>query len=176
MIRKASVADLDSIEESYHEHFLYERSHGAYTVFREGIYPTRADAEKSLLNETLYVYEEDGVVAGSMILDGQQPEEYRKIAWASQVPDENVKVIHLLMIRPRAKGKGIGLALIDYAVETAKQHSCTVIRLDTGEQNIPAVSLYKKAGFQLAERASMKVGNVIPHKGHLFFEKIIEDF
>lgn len=173
MIRQAVMADLDSIEEGYREHFSHEKEHGAYTVFRENVYPTRRDAEKAVQNQTLYVYEENGSVLGSIILDGQQPEEYKKIAWPSQAPSESVNVIHLLMVRPSAAGKGVGSALINHALETAKQRSCTAVRLDTGEQNIPAASLYKKLGFQLTAAASMKVGGAISHDRHLFFEKAL---
>lgn len=173
MIRRAVMMDLDSIEEGYREHFSYEKEHGAYTVFQEGVYPTRNDAEKAWKNETLYVYEENGVVMGSIILDSRQPEEYKKIDWPSQAADEKVNVIHLLMIRPSAAGKGIGSALVHYALEAARQHSCKAVRLDTGEQNIPAASLYKKMGFQLVSVSSMKVGGAISHNGHLFFEKVL---
>lgn len=173
MIRLAELTDLDGVEEGYMEHFAHEREHGAYTVFREGVYPTRKDAEKALREGALFVYEENGVVLGSVILDSSQPEEYRKVDWPSRLEDDRVKVIHLLMVRPGAAGKGIGSALINYASELAGQQSCAVIRLDTGAQNIPAAALYQKLGFQLAATASMKVGGSISHEGHLFFEKRI---
>lgn len=173
MVRRAVIADINSIEEGYQEHFSHERAHGAYTVFKEGVYPTRKDAEKALRNDSLYVYEESGIVLGSIILDGRQPDEYRKIAWPSRAADEQVNVIHLLVVRPCASGKGIGSSLINYVLEVARQRSCIAVRLDTGEQNIPAVSLYKKLGFRLAAASSIKVGDVIPHKRHLFFEKIL---
>lgn len=174
MIRKAVFTDLDSIAEGYHEHFLHEKKYGACTVFQEGIYPTRADAERALKSGTLYVYEENGAIMGSIIFDKRQPDEYKNINWPSRVPDEKVNVIHLLMVRPCASGKGIGSALINYVAESAKQQSCTVIRLDTGEQNIPASSLYQKLGFRLAAILPMKVGGIISHKRHLFFEKMLQ--
>lgn len=173
MIRPAVFADLDSIEEGYLEHFSHEKRYGAYTVFQEGIYPTRGDAERALKNGSLYGYEENGFVMGSVILDRRQPAEYKKIDWPSRATDENVHVIHLLMVRPCATGKGIGSALVNHAVEMAKQHSCMAVRLDTGKQNIPAVSLYQKLGFQLVAISTMKVGDAISHNGHLFFEKIL---
>ena len=77
--RQAVVADLDGIEEGYIEHFVHEKKYGAYTVFQEGVYPTRKVAETALQNNALYVYEENGIVLGSVILDGQQPKEYKKI-------------------------------------------------------------------------------------------------
>lgn len=173
MIRQAVITDLDAIEEGYREHFLHEKQYGAYTVFQEGVYPTRRDAEKALSSEALYVYEENGVVMGSMILDKQQPDEYGKVDWPGKTADEHVSVIHLLMVRPCASGKGIGSALLKFAEEEARRHSCTVLRLDTGEQNIPAAALYKKLGFQLAATASMNVGGIIAHNGHLFFQKVL---
>lgn len=173
MIRPAVMTDLDSIEQAYQEHFAHEQKYHAYTVFKEGIYPTRKEAERALLKEALYVYEENDIVLGSIILDGEQPEEYGKIDWPSHAEKECVNVIHLLMVRPCAAGKGIGSALVKYAEDIAKQRSCTAVRLDTGKQNIPAVSLYKKLGFRLAAVSSMKVGGMISHGEHLFFEKIL---
>lgn len=173
MIRQAVTEDIDSIEKMYHEHFVYEREYGAYTVFQEGVYPTRKTAENALRDRSLYVYMENDIVLGSLILNSYQPEEYKKIEWKGRAADENVYVIQLLMVRPCVTGNGIGSALINYAVSVAKKHSCTAVRLDTGEQNIPAVTLYKKLGFQLAAASSMKVGGSIFHKRHLFFEKIL---
>lgn len=171
MMRQATVTDLDQIEEGYHEHFLHEKEHGAFTVFQEGVYPTRKDAEKAFAEDALYVYEENGTVAGSIILNGHQPKEYEKIDWPNQVTADKVMVIHLLSVRPHMARKGIGSSLVNYAFEIARQHACAVIRLDTGAQNKPAVALYTKQGFQLAGTAAMQVGGAIPHDGHLFFEK-----
>ena len=105
--------------------------------------------------------------------DRNQPDEYETIDWPSHAPAEKVMVIHLVMVCPEAAGKGIGSSLVKYALEKARQHSCETVRLDTGAQNIPAASLYKKLGFQLAETGTMKVGGVISHTGHLFFEKAL---
>lgn len=173
MLRQAVIADLDSIEEGYREHFAHERAHGAYTVFREGVYPTRETAETALQSGSLYVYEENGAILGSIILDHKQPNEYRTIEWQSGASDKEINVIHLLMVRPRAAGKGVGSSLVGYALDIARLRSCTAVRLDTGEQNIPAVSLYTKLGFRLNAASSMKVGGAIFHGRHLFFEKIL---
>lgn len=171
MIRQATATDIDGVEEGYRDHFLYEKKHVAYTVFKEGAYPTRKDAARALLNKALYVYVDQGAVAGSIISDGRQPDEYGEISWPSQAAPEQVAVIHLLMVNPRMAGKGIGSALVNHAIKVAEQRSCAAIRLDTGAQNIPAVSLYKKMGFRVVATSTMKVGGVIPHTAHLFLEK-----
>lgn len=171
MLRQAVAADLDHIEKGYQEHFLHEREHGAFTVFREGVYPTCEDAKRALLAGTLFVCEEAGTLAGSIIVDTWQPDEYGKIDWPSRAAAEKVMVIHLVIVRPGMAGKGIGSSLVNYALEIAKQRLCEAVRLDTGSQNIPAISLYRKLGFELAGNTSMKVGGLIAHDGHLFFEK-----
>lgn len=173
MIRKATLQDIKVIEDAYNEHFEYELEHGAFTVFKKGVYPTKEDAQKAVDAGMLYVYEEDGDIAGSMILNKIQPQEYQNIVWQYSTENDRVMVIHLLMVRPSMSGKGIASSLVRYAMEVAKKHSCEVLRLDTGSQNIPAVSLYKKLGFQITATASMKVGSAIEHSGHLFLEKAL---
>jgi len=173
MIRKATFDDIGLIEDTYNEHFKYEIEHGAFTVFKKGIYPTRKDAEKAVNIGTLYVYEENNNIAGSIIVDKIPPKEYTKIVWKHNFRDDEVMVIHLLMVRPSMAGKGIATSLVKYAMELAGNNSCKALRLDTGNQNIPAVSLYKKLGFQIVATASMKVGNAIEHSGHLFLEKVL---
>lgn len=173
MIRLAAVSDLEEIEAGYNEHFEYEKENIPYTVFKKGVYPTRSTAENAINHQALFVYEENGKVLGSIILDSEQPEEYKKINWLSTAGHEKVMVIHLLMVRPQASGKGIGSALINYAVEMAHNRSCESIRLNTGTQNIPAAAFYKKMGFDLAASSAMKVGGIIDHNEQLFFEKVL---
>ena len=173
MIRKAVFDDIDLIEDTYNEHFKYEDEHGSFTVFKKGIYPTRKDAEKAVSAGTLYVYEENNSIVGSIIADQVQPIEYAKIFGGQTYTNDEAMIIHLLVVRPSMAGKGVASSLVRYAVELAKNHSCKVLRLDTGSQNIPAVSLYKKLGFQMVATASMKVGAAIEHNGHLFFEKVL---
>lgn len=173
MIRKAALSDIDLIEDTYNEHFRYELEHKAFTVFKKGVYPTRQDAEKAIRSDTLYVYETDHNIVGSMIADHIQPVEYSCIPWERNCKNDKVMVIHLLMVRPSMAGKGIATSLVKYAVELAKNHSCEVLRLDTGSQNIPALSLYQKSGFQIVATAPKKVGDVIEHNNHLFLEKLL---
>lgn len=177
MIRKATAKDLDAIDLGYLEHFTHEQTQKAYTVFKKGVYPTKNDAEKALNQNALYVYENNGEILASMIFNCIQPEEYSKINWPSEqsnpVSSDQLRVIHLLMVRPSSAGKGIGAAMVKEALHIAKEEHCKVVRLDTGSQNIPASSLYQKIGFQLVAAQPMKVGGMIAHKKHLFFEYIL---
>lgn len=171
MIRKANLNDIELIEDAYNEHFEYEIEHGAFTVFKKGVYPTRKDAEDAVHNNALYVYEENNNIAGSIIIDKVQPIEYEKIRWGQNLKNDEVMVIHLLMVRPSMSGRGVASSLIKYASGLGKDNLCKALRLDTGSQNIPAISLYRKSGFEIVATSTMKVGNVIEHNKHLFLEK-----
>ena len=173
MIRKAIPSDAAGIEKIYEEHFDHEKKHGAYTVFKRGVYPTRAVAENAIAAGTMYVYETEEGILGSVILDKVQPVEYKGIAWGRSCIDDHVMVIHLLMVRPSMSGRGIGSSLVRYAAETAKKDGCEALRLDTGGQNTPAVSLYTKCGFSIVARAPKKVGDQIAHKDHLYLELLL---
>ena len=59
--RQATVADLDSIEEGYAEHFAHEKKYGAYTVFQEGVYPARKVAETAYRREWYYAVQHDNL-------------------------------------------------------------------------------------------------------------------
>ncbi len=173
MIRQATIDDILQIEDSYSEHFRHELEYGAYTVFQKNVYPTRADAEKAEATGSLYVYEENNMICGSIIINKLQPAEYETVVWNLQCGADVVMVIHLLMVRPSMHGKGIASALLNFTVEQARERSCKVIRLDTGGQNIPAISLYKKFGFEIVAAAPKKVGDAIEHNNHLFLEKML---
>lgn len=170
MIRQAIFDDVDLIEDIYNEHFNHEIEHGAFTVFKKGVYPTKKDAIKAINTGELYVYEGNDNIAGTIMVDNVQPVEYSEINWGNALRDDEVMVIHLLMVRPSMAGKGIASSLVKYAMKLAKNNSCKALRLDTGSQNIPAVSLYKKLGFQIVATCSMKVGGAIEHNEHLFLE------
>lgn len=102
MIRKATAADIDSVEQSYLQLLDHEALHGGHTNWVRDVYPTRATAEGALSEGTLFVLEEDGAVRGSMILNQTQLPEYAGIDWA--YPAQQVLVIHTLCIPPAQAG------------------------------------------------------------------------
>ena len=173
MIRKATEADLDGVTDGYEELLYYEKEHGAYTVWELGVYPTRSSAKKSLEEDGLYVLEEDGQIAASVTVNQTQPPEYETVHWGCDAKPEEVMVIHLLCVRPSKAHQGMGRRMVEFIIEEARKRGCKAVRLDTGAQNIPAKSLYTKIGFKLTGTASMAIGGLIPHEGHLFFEYVL---
>jgi ribosomal protein S18 acetylase RimI-like enzyme len=53
-----------------------------------------------------------------------------------------------LFVRAEAQGLGLGRALVEATIERARARGCRRIQLDTGEENVPAISLYESLGFR----------------------------
>ncbi|WP_247232895.1 GNAT family N-acetyltransferase [Telluribacter sp. SYSU D00476] len=58
--------------------------------------------------------------------------------------------IEMLFLRPEARGKGIGKALLQYAI-----HNLTITKVDVNEQNGQAVGFYEHLGFRVVSRSEL---------------------
>jgi len=63
--------------------------------------------------------------------------------------EPQVAEIKRLFVRPQARGKGIGKALVNAAIATAAQLGYGEIKLDTLPEMEGAIALYKASGFGL---------------------------
>lgn len=146
MIRKAAAEDISFVEEIYNEITSNEEII-KFTQWMKGLYPTVLTAQKSFEEGTLFVSENNGVITGAVILNHEQPEEYKKLKWSIEAEGEKVLVIHTLCIKPSFSKMGLGQKFIIFAENYAKELGCTTIRLDTNDKNIPGANLYKKMGY-----------------------------
>lgn len=146
MIRKAAAEDISFVEEIYNEITSNEEII-KFTQWMKGLYPTVLTAQKSFEEGTLFVSENDGVIIGAVILNHEQPEEYKKLKWSIEAEGEKVLVIHTLCIKPSFSKMGLGQKFIIFAENYAKELGCTAIRLDTNDKNVPGANLYKKMGY-----------------------------
>ena len=163
MIRKATIADLDQVEQCFVDRLAHEQAHTAYTSWKLGVYPTRATAEQALSDGRLYVMEQDGDLCAGMIASPNQPDKFLSIPWKYPAQPEEVFVLHLLCVRPTWARRGVGQALVQFLIEEARQLHRQVIRLDTGLKNLPAQALYLKNGFEF----------VACRSSYLYFERKI---
>ena len=148
MIRKAEIRDLDAIDGLYREIHDAEAAGLITTGWIRDIYPTRATAEAALTRNDLFVLEEDGHILGSGIINQIQMDVYEGAPWKHQAPDDQVCVLHTLVISPAARGKGYGRSFIRFYESYALQHGCTELRIDTNERNLAARAMYNKYGYQ----------------------------
>ena len=53
-----------------------------------------------------------------------------------------------VFVRREARGSGLGRALVSAAIERARERGCRRLELDTAEENVPALALYRSLGFR----------------------------
>ena len=52
-----------------------------------------------------------------------------------------------VFVRAEARGSGLGKALVSFAIDRARERGCRRLELDTAEENVPALALYRSLGF-----------------------------
>ena len=147
-VRPATAADLDAIEAIY-DRILTEEEKGPVTVgWQRGVYPVRATAEAGLARGDLFVLEADGEVAGAAVINQLQVDVYKGADWRHDAKDEEVMVLHTLVVDPLKKGGGLGKVFVHFYEQYALEHGCPYLRMDTNVLNLPARAFYKKLGYE----------------------------
>ena len=148
MIRKATSADIDSVERIYDEVLQAEEEGKISVGWIRGIYPTRATAEVSLGRGDLFVLEDNGAVLGAGIINNIQVDVYAGAPWEFAAEDERVCVLHTLVISTQASGVGLGREFVRFYEEYAAHHGCDELRIDTNARNHTARQFYRKLGYR----------------------------
>lgn len=148
VIRKASAEDVVAMGEFYEDVCGYLQAHVNYPGWRKGIYPSQETAAEAVEEGSLYVAFKDGVIVGSMILRHRPETGYDTVNWKRELPYDKVLVIVTFAVHPDYSGQGIAGRMIEYAEELAGRQGIQSLRLDVVEDNIPAVRLYEKHGFE----------------------------
>lgn len=154
-IRKAAEADLDQIEKLYEDVCDYLEGHINYPGWKKGVYPARRDAEKGLMEHTLYVAQMEGKIAGTIILNHKPEEGYKKGEWLTEDDYRFIYVVNTFAVHPDFLNCGVGMELLKFAEQVAREEGCVSIRLDVVKGNIPAERLYQKCGYQLTGTVSL---------------------
>ena len=147
-IRKATAGDVPGVVNIYDELLDAEEAGGQVIGWVRGVYPTAATAEAALARDDLFVLEDRGVILGAAIINRTQVDVYYGAPWAHETPDEQVCVLHTLVISPRAKGRGCGRRFVAFYEDYARANGCPELRMDTNARNTAARSLYRKLGYR----------------------------
>jgi ribosomal protein S18 acetylase RimI-like enzyme len=89
---------------------------------------------------------------------------YAKLRENSRVDclkNENAVELHRIYILERAKGKGVGVGLMNRCFETARAKGYETIWLGVWEQNIPAIGFYEKLGFEKIGKIRFPYGETV---------------
>lgn len=148
MIRKAEARDLDSIAAIFERIHDEEEAGRLTTGWIRRVYPVRATAEDALARGDLFVEEDGGRIAAAGIINQIQVPEYIDCSWEYDAPDEDVMVLHTLVVDPAAQGRGYARAFVRYYEEYAAAHGRPFLRMDTNERNVRAREIYARLGFR----------------------------
>lgn len=148
IIRKAEEKDLEAVGRIY-ENILTEEEQGRACIgWERGVYPTRQTAEAALVRGDLFVEEAEGRVVGTAIINRVQVDVYAEVPWKYPARDEEVMVLHTLVIDPAAKGQGCGQAFVKFYEDYARNAGSLCLRMDTNAKNGNARRFYKKLGYR----------------------------
>ena len=146
-IRKAAEQDIDTVEKLYDEIHTAEEA-GKQTIgWVRGIYPVRATAVAALERGDLFVLEDGGTICGAGIINRIQVDSYCQGRWEHHVPDDQVCVLHTLVISPARAGNGYGRRFLEFYEAYALQNGCVELRIDTNAKNAVARAMYKRHGY-----------------------------
>ena len=148
MIRKATASDLDAVAGIYDSLHRAEENGSVTIGWKRGVYPVRATAEAALERGDLFVLEENGRVLGSGIINRIQVGVYALAPWEYEAEDDEVYVLHTLVIDPEARGRGLGKQFVRFYEAAAREHHCPELRIDTNERNLAARAMYRKLGYK----------------------------
>ena len=146
--RKAAASDIDTVTAIYDAIHTEEEAGRAATGWKRGIYPVRATAEAALTRGDLFVAELDGRVAAAAVLNQIQVDVYAGAPWEFKAPDEEIFVMHTLVVDPAAGGHGLGRAFETFYEQEAKRQDCRYLRIDTNVRNTRARRLYHSLGYK----------------------------
>jgi hypothetical protein len=150
-IRKADRSDAKiicalGITTFYEAYFEQDEPSDLANYVLESFSQTQIKGELNDADSTFYIAEINGKAVG-----------YAKLRENSRVDcleNENAVELHRIYILERAKGKGVGVELMNRCLETARAKGYEEIWLGVWEQNIPAIEFYERLGFA-------KVGQIL---------------
>lgn len=110
-------------------------------------YPKREMMEEDLARRHLFVARLGSKLAGFIVLDDEQGEEWKDIPWKTT---GKILVAHRLVVKPEFQGQGIAGALVDYAERLGRERGYDAMRLDAYQGNPAALRIYEGRGYEMA--------------------------
>lgn len=150
-IRKGTEADILRVSGIYDRILDREEKGLAVIGWIRGVYPTEQTAREALAAGELFVAEENHAVTAAARINQIQVPEYADALWEyADVPDDQVMVLHTLVVDPVCAGKGVGTAFVRFYEDYARQNGCPYLRMDTNARNQVARRLYARLGYREA--------------------------
>ena len=174
-IRKATTQDIPVIAGIYDEIHDREAAGETTTGWLRDVYPTRETAVASVARGDMFVQEDaQGRIVGTAIINRSQVDCYADGKWEYPAADNEVMVIHTLVISNKGGKRGSGHEFLRYYEGYARENGCPYLRLDTNARNASARAFYKRYGYKEIGIVPT-VFNGIPGVDLVLIEKRLED-
>ena len=148
-VRKATEKDIPAIVGIYDEIHDREAAGETTTGWLRGIYPTGETAEASVARGDMFVQVDDQEnVVGTAIINKLQVDCYADGEWEYPASDDEIMVIHTLIISGKEGRRGSGHEFIQFYEDYAKANGCLFLRLDTNARNEAARAFYARHGYK----------------------------
>lgn len=147
VFRKAVEEDLPEISRIYADAHTAEECGKITTGWVRNVYPSDATAKEALQRGDLFVGVDDESIVGTAIINKQQSDAYKNGRWNYIVSEQEIMVLHTLVIDPRLMGKGYGKSFVNFYENYAISQGCRYLRMDTQAKNKNARAMYKKLGY-----------------------------
>lgn len=150
MIRKVEERDIEAVSQIYENIHTEVEEGRIVNGWIRGLYPTIDTVKAGLERGDFFVLEKDGRILAATILNYVQDEAYKDADWIYPAEDEEVLVMHTLVVEPKEAGKGYAGKFLDFYEEYAREKGCKVLRLDTLAMNDRAKTVYLGRGYRFA--------------------------
>lgn len=149
-ITQATLADFDAMWQFYADVCAHQAEDAFSPQWTLGTYPAVEDIRGHLEAGDLYVGWINGTPAAAMVVTMHEDPEYANVPWKTAAAPDEVAVIHLLAVHPRARGRHAGAALTREAIRLARAAGKRVMHLDVVPGNEVASRIYAAEGFARA--------------------------
>ena len=122
MIRKAKQGDIAAVVGIYNALLDAEEQGRAAIGWIRGVYPTEQTAKDALAEGVLFVYEDDGKVVAAAKIDQTQVPVYADCKWEYEVSNNEVMVLHTLVVDPRYPHRGYGKRFVEFYEQYALEN------------------------------------------------------
>ena len=144
--RKATKLDQEKLLTLYHDVIEQQKYDEFGASWTKGVYPTDADILSHLEKGEMFIGEENNVLACCCAVVAGEDEIYKNADWITEVNNNEIAVLHLLVVNKDFRRKGLATEFLNY-IKTELERCFKVIHLDALITNLPADRLYRKFGF-----------------------------
>lgn len=151
--------DFDLVREKYIQIIDHTPDMNLNARWIYGLHPTDDMIRAYLDRKEMFIYSDDGRIAGLIAVTMYQGEEYHSINWRTDCGDDEVASLHILAVAPEYQGKGISGQMMEAVIDLIRNRGRKTVRLDVLSTNAPAQHLYESMGFEYCGKQNLYAAN-----------------